>query len=300
MYRPPSLQTLRALEAAARLRSFSRAAKELGVTHGAISHRVREIEERMGTPMFERRGNTMEPTSAANQMLAVIRQALELIGSVFPHPAASGTQTLRIGILPSFARWLVPRLDEFHSAHPDIAVSLDARIEVSDFTAARLDAAIRYGQGSWPGLASERLMTDPLFPACSPAYKQRMKIQGIADFMRCRLLRNSWQPWTPWFQAVGLKMPEPSDSMPFDDSGLMMDAAVAGHGIGLVRRVVSYDAVRAGELVRLHPMDFPFSGYYHYAHRPGASESSPAVSSFGQWLAARLLEDFPEPSDDVR
>ena len=120
-----------------------------------------------------------------------------------------------------------------------------------------------------------------------------MNIRGIDDFARCRLLRNSWQPWTPWFQAVGLELPEPSDSMPFDDSGLMMDAAVAGHGIGLVRRVVSYDAVRDGELVRLHPMDFPFPGYYHYAYRPGASESSSAISSFGRWLTARLLTDFP-------
>jgi LysR family glycine cleavage system transcriptional activator len=293
MYRPPSLQTLRALEAAARLRSFSRAASELGVTHGAVSHRVREIERRLGTPMFERRGNTMEPTPAANQILAVVRQALELIGSVFPHPAAGGMRRLRVGILPSFARWLVPRLDVFHATHPGIVISLDARIEISDFATARLDAAIRYGQGAWPGLTAERLMTDPLFPACSPAYQRQMAVRDVGDFARCRLLRNTWQPWTPWFQAVGLALPEPADSMPFDDSGLLLDAAVAGHGIGLVRRVVAHDALDAGELVRLHPMDFPFSGYYHYVYGPGASESSPAILAFGRWLQARLLADFP-------
>jgi LysR family glycine cleavage system transcriptional activator len=294
MYRPPSIQTLRALDAAERLRSFSRAAEELGVTHGAISHRVREIEARLGSTMFERRGNSMEPTVAAQQILPVIRQSLALIASVFPPPVEPGQQMLRIGILPSFAaNWLVPRLDLFHIAHPDIAIALDARLEVSAIGAGGLDAAIRYGSGRWHGLTAERLLGDTVFPACSPDYKARMRIEGVADFARCHLLRNKWQPWTPWFQAAGTAMAEPADAPPYEDAGLMLDAAVAGHGIGLVRKVIAHDAIAAGRLIRLSPIEIPFEGAYHYVFPPAPSARSGAIAAFGAWLAQRLHAEFP-------
>lgn len=123
MYRPPSLQASRALDAAERFRSYSRAATELGVTHGAISYRIRELEERLGEQLFVRRGNSMEPTSAARRILPAIRQSLGLIVSAFPPPAPTGQQIIRVGVLPSFAaKWLVPRLGNFHMRHPDISV----------------------------------------------------------------------------------------------------------------------------------------------------------------------------------
>lgn len=307
MYRPPSIQTLRALEAAARHGSFSRAAEELGITHGAISHRVREIEERLGTRMFDRRGNAMVPTAAARQMLPVVRQALDLIGSLFPPPVAD-RQLLRIGVLPSFAaNWLVQRLDEFHDRHPHIAVSLDARLEVSVIGPGGVDAAIRHGHGDWPGLASDYLLQDWLFPVCSPAYRDRMAIAGIDDFARCRLLRKSWQPWMPWFHAAGLSLAEPHDTAPFDDAGLMLDAAAAGHGIALARAVIARDALAAGQLVRLSPIEIPFDGAYHYAWQASvdgranngksnngrsSNDRSGAIAAFGHWLKARLQQDF--------
>jgi len=293
MYRPPSIQTLRALEAAARHGSFSRAAEELGLTHGAISHRVREIEQRLDTRMFERRGNSMVPTAAARQLLPVVRQALELIGSLFPPPVAD-RQLLRIGVLPSFAaNWLVQRLDGFHEAHPHIAVSLDARLEVSVIGPGGVDAAVRYGQGEWPGLVADHLSQDWLFPVCSPAYRSRMAIDGAADFARCRLLRNSWQPWTPWFHAAGLQLAEPHDSAPFDDAGLMLDAAVAGHGIALARAVIAHDAISGGHLVRLSDVHIPFAGAYHYVSQPGQEGArGQAITAFGGWLKERLQQEF--------
>lgn len=249
MYRPPSIQTLRAFDAAARLNSFSRAAEELGITHGAVSHRIREIEERLGTTMFERRGNSMEPTATARQLLPVVRQSLDLIASVFPPPTIVGQQVLKIGVLPSFAaNWLVPRLNAFHATHPDIAITLDARLEMSKIGARGVDAAIRYGNGRWPGVSVERLLGDTLFPACSPEYCARMGIDGQGDFGRCHLLRNSWHPWTPWFHKAGLVMTEPSNSVPYDDAGLMLDATLAGHGVGLVRKIIAHDALATGRL----------------------------------------------------
>lgn len=295
MYRPPSLNTLRALEAAARHRSFTRAAEELGVTHGAISHRVREVEQRLGAAMFERRGNLMEPTQAARQILPTVRRSLELIASVFPAPPQGERQVLKIGVLPSFAaQWLVARLADFHDAHPGISIALDARIDVSRIGADGLDAGIRYGGGNWPGLASERLMTDMLFPACSPEYRARMEIAGLEDFARCRFLRNSWQTWTPWFQRAGISLPEPADSLPYNDAALMLEATIAGHGIALVRRVIAHDALQAGRLVRLSDVEIPFEGAYHFVW--DANTPKPrldAIAAFGAWLAARLRAEFP-------
>ncbi len=291
VYRPPSIQTLRALETAARLQSFSRAAEELGVTHGAISHRIREIEERLGARMFVRRGNAMEPTAEARQVLPVVRQALGLIASIFPPPPAAGEQVLRVGVLPSFAsNWLVPRLVEFQTLHPEIAIALDARVEVSHVGSGGLDAAIRYGAGAWPGLVSERLVGDMVFPACSPEYRSRMGIRGIDDFARCHLLRNVWQAWTPWFQKAGLELPEPSGGAPYHDAGLMLEAVFAGHGIALVRKVIASDALASGKLVRLSDIEIPFEGAYHYV----VASATDASRTFGAWLAERMAREFPD------
>ena len=299
MYRPPSIQTLRALDAAARLRSFSRAAAELGVTHGAISHRIREIEERLGEPLFERRGNSMEPTAAARRVLPAVRKALDLITSVFPPPLAAGPQVIRVGVLPSFAaNWLVPRLDDFHTLHPHVAVELDARLEVSPIGPGGLDAAIRYGSGGWPGLLVERLVSETLFPACSPAYRDQHGIRGAQDFGRGRLLRNSWHGWTPWFQRAGLDLAEPSEGMTYNDAGLMLDAAIAGHGIALVRRVIAHDAIAHEQLVRLSPIEIPYEGAYHYVRVPMSGLAASATDAFGMWLAGRMARDFPQGSTD--
>lgn len=295
MYQPPSLQTLRAFEAAARHRSYSRAAEELGLTHGAISHRIRELETRLGTIMFERRGNSMEPTLAARRLLPTLRQSLDLIASIFPAPATANRQVLRIGLLPSFAaHWLVPRLDAFHAAHPDVAVALAPTLETSRFGQGGVDVAIRYGDGNWPGLRVERLIGDTLFPACAPSYRTRMNIADPQDFARCRLLCNSWQSWTPWFRRAGLAMIEPSDPAPFDDAGLMVDAAIAGHGIALVRQVIAHDAIADGRLVRLSPIEIPFVGAYHYVRPTHASPKADAISAFGGWLTERLHREFGE------
>ncbi len=292
MYRPPSLQALRALDAAARLRSYSRAAEELGVTHGAISHRIREVEERLGERMFRRQGNGMEPTLAALRVLPAVRQSLELIATVFPPPIA-GPRLLRIGVLPSFAaNWLVPRLDDFHTAHPGVTIALDARLEISPIGPGGLDAAVRYGSGSWPGLTARRLVQETLFPACSPDYRERLAIERPEDLARCRLLRNSWQSWTAWFQQAGLPLAEPTEGMTYNDAGLVLDAAVAGHGVALVRKVIAHDAIAAGRLVRLSPVEIPYDGAYHYVTPPAASDPASASAAFGEWIAARLRQEF--------
>jgi LysR family glycine cleavage system transcriptional activator len=210
MHELPSLRSLRAFEMAARLRSYSRAAEQLGLTHSAISHAIRDLESRLGARFFERQGNGMQPTTAAHRLLPTIRQSLALLTSVFPEPSADGPTSLRISVLPSFAsHWLVRRLADFHARHPGIVIVLDSRIELASIGPKGVDAAIRFRDGRWPGLVSTWLAIDSAFPVCSPAYRAAMALETVEDLRRCRLLQHSWLTWTPWFQAAGALIPEP-------------------------------------------------------------------------------------------
>lgn len=288
------MATLRAFEAAARHRSFSRAGDELGLTHGAISHRIRGLEEQVGEHLFVRRGNTMEPTQAAARYLASVRKALDLLAATFGTGAAGGVRTLRIAVLPSFAsHWLVPRLHRFQAEHPDIVVSLDARLDIVPLGRGHADAAIRQGDGSWPGVYAERLVTEVAFPVCAPGYRARMTIETPADLARCHLLRHSWMPWTTWFASAGVDLPEPDDSASFTDAGLLIDMAVAGHGVMLGRTVVVADALASGRLVRLFDVSVPVAGAYWFVRPYAGGKLAKEVAAYGKWLATTLAQEFP-------
>jgi len=166
----PSVQSLRALEAAARHQSYTHAARELGLTHSAISHRIRELERRRKAVLFRRVGNRMLPTAAGQQLLAQVRAAIHLLEHAFVG-ASSGRarQRISIDVLPAFAvRWLAPRLHLLRQALPELELNLSMAVELSTLTDASLDAAIRFGPGKWPGIKERRLAGEVLFPVCSP------------------------------------------------------------------------------------------------------------------------------------
>lgn len=295
----PSLQTLRAFEAAVRHQSYSRAADELGLTHGAISHRIRELEARTGEVLFERSGNNMLPTNAARRMLPALRQAFDLLESLFPDQGPRERITLKIGVLPSFAAyWLIPRLKFFREEQPDIAITLDARLELVPVGRGAggggVDAAIRFGQGEWPGVSAERLVSELLYPVCAPDYQRRLDIRVPADLERCQLLRHSWVPWSLWLRAAGLDWGEPLQAPAWDDAGHVLDAAVAGDGVALARSVLVEDAIAAGRLVRLFDIEVPAPGAYYYLRSPQHSRLDRGIEAFGGWLR-RALENKTPP-----
>lgn len=292
MHDLPSFRTLRAFEAAARLRSYSRAAEQLGLTHSAISHAVRDLEVRVGTKLFERHGNTMQPTTFGNQLVPTIRQSLELLTSIFPQPAAEGPTHLRISVLPSFAsHWLIRRLADFHMRYPSIAIVLDSRIELANIGPKGVDAAIRFGEGEWSGLLSTRLATETAFPVCSPAYLARRDLTTAEDLRACRLLRHSWQPWTPWFHAAGLAVSEPLSPPPYEDAGLLVDAAIAGDGVALVRRLLVADGLSSGVLVQPFSTEIPFPGAYYLVRSSRSSPKDALIDHFTEWLLEKLGEE---------
>ena len=285
----PSIQTLRAFEAAGRLRSYSRAADELGLTHGAISHRIRELEVRIGTRLFERQGNSMRPTPAGQELLASVRHGLRLLERAFEPRLAPETRPLVASVLPVLAScWLVPRLGDFRARHPDIEVELRVTTELARFGSDGVDVALRYGAGGWPGVQSRRLGDEIVFPVCSPDYARRLSITRPEDLARCRLLRTPWQPWAPWLQAAGLAWDEPGDGPLYPDSSLLLRAAVAGEGIALSRRLLMTDDLAAGRLCR--PFDIAIDDpNAYYLVWPTASQRTAEIARLGDWLEAAMV-----------
>jgi LysR family transcriptional regulator, glycine cleavage system transcriptional activator len=287
----PSLQTLRAVEAAARHQSFTRAAEELGLTHGAISHRVRALEERLNVKLFLRAGRRMLPTRDGQLLLANIRAGLRQLESAFA--AAGATRTwppaaLVISVLsPVASRWLIPRLARFHDRHPDIDLDLRASAALCDLRAEGIDAAMRFGPGSWPGLAAVELAGERLFPVCSPAYRERMGIGTVTDLARCRLLRDPWQSWSPWLQAAGSDLDEPRAGPSYSEAALVLEAAAAGHGVALARGLLAHDDLAAGRLVRPFAVSIEHN-YRYYLAWPAQGRIHPAVGPFREWLKEEL------------
>lgn len=290
------MQTLRAFEAAARHGSYSAAASELNVTHGAISHRIRELEERLQVRLFQRTGRNMVPTREAVTLLAQVRQALGLLSLAFPQKTRRAGARLVIGVHPAFAtRWLIPRLGRFIESVPKLSVEIRSTADLGDFLAPGIDIAVRYGAGTWPNAASERIAGEVLFPVCSPQYQVRHRLQRPADLERCTLLRHAWLPWSPWLRESGLSIREPTGGLTLSDSAMLLEAAKAGQGVALARGLFAYDDLAAGALVRLFDVEVADTHAYYAVWRAGAALTAPAEAFLG-WLRRELKEHEPAVS----
>jgi LysR family glycine cleavage system transcriptional activator len=287
MERLPSIQTLRAFDAAARHGNYSAAAEELGLTHGAISHRIRELEDRLGASLFQRRGRVMAPTPEAVTLLAQVRQALALLRQTFPTKDEKAT-SLVVSLHPSLATcWLVARLGRFAAAHPNIELEIRSTADLGDFITPGVDVAIRYGGGGWPNVSAEALAGEVLFPICTPAYRDDHRLRQPGDLARCALLRHAWQPWSPWLRAAGLRLAEPTEGVVLSDSAMLIEAAASGQGVGLAAGLMVQDALASGRLVR--PFETAVDDVYSYflTWRAGKALGAPAIA-FRDWLLAEL------------
>lgn len=250
--RLPPLASLQAFEAAVRHENYSRAAEELALTHGAVSHHITALEARLGVKLFLREGGRMQPTEQGRLLVVKVRQALGLLERGFARPAAAARVRLTLSVLSSFAsRWLVPRLADFAAELPDVDLALDIRAGIADLEAGEADCAVRFGLGGWNELQQEQLFGDEHFPVCAPGFRGGLLPQQPAELAGCPLLRNPWIPWEPWLHAAGLEFPEPAGGFAFSDSSVVLDAAAAGLGIALARRILAESDLASGRLVRL-------------------------------------------------
>jgi len=292
--RIPPMQALRAFDAAARTGSLTRAAESLHVTHGAISHQIKALEEAFGVKLVERSGRGIRLTDEGERFAARLRGALtEISDAVREIADRSNPRQLRLSTLPSFAaRWLLPRIARFMKAHPDIDLEIRSSNGLVDFRRENVDVAIRHGAGQWPGVIAEHLLDEASFPVCSPRLAKGKLPQRPADLARFTLLRGEGEQWRPWFEAAGLDWPEPTRGPLYSDSSHMLQAAIEGQGIAIARSSLLGDDLRNGVLVKLFDIVVPLPRKYYLVYPPRMKDS-PKLDAFRKWLKQELNAKKP-------
>ena len=287
--RLPNFSALRAFEAAARHENFSRAAEELHLTHGAISHQVRGLEEELGRPLFVRHGRQVKITNDGLKFAQFLGKTFADINAATDSMRATSiNQRLTITSIPSFAaRWLAPRLGRFIELHPDIEVVLQSSGHMQDLAREGVDVGIRFGRGNYPGMVVLRLMGDVYYPVVSPHYRNGQLPAVPADLTRHMLLRST-ERWSPWLHAAGLELAEPSGGLLFEDLSMLIRSAADGNGVALVRHVVAMQEIASGQLLRLFDIATPSPDEYYFVTPPGAA-SKPQVTAFRDWLLEEIV-----------
>ncbi len=283
--RLPNLAALRAFEAAARHQNFSRAAEEIHVTHGAISHQVRALEQELGVELFARNGKRLTVTADGERFAATVRKSLgEIAAAADTLKTSAMHKRLTVTSLPSFAaRWLAPRLGRFIEQYPDTEVVLQSSSHLVDFTRETVDVGVRFGFGHYPGLTTELVMHDYYYPVASPNFNRGRLPRTLNELTRSALLRCDGEPWVPWFAAAGINHPEPVGGLLFQDSSMLVRAAIEGQGIALGRHAIVVNDLQAGDLVRLFDVAIQAEPSYYFVCLPSALQK-PEVQAFRNWL----------------
>lgn len=292
--RLPPLNALRAFEAAARHESFTRAAEELCVTQGAVSHQVKALEARLGVKLFTRKSQRLSITAAGREYVAVVRDALDRISlgtERLLQQQSSGVLT--VSTSPNFAsKWLVHRLGRFAESHPSINLRISASMDHIDFSSEDVDVAIRHSEGNETGLHVTRLYTEELFPVCSPKLlRGKAALRKPADLIRHKFLHlDNQQDWAKWLETVGVKGADLSRGFVLDQASMVIDAAVDGQGIALARTALTAHDILAGRLVRpfSRALEVPYS---YWIVCPKATSQLPKIVTFRNWLISEMTEE---------
>ncbi|MFB6446934.1 transcriptional regulator GcvA [Bradyrhizobium tunisiense] len=290
--RLPSLNGLRAFEAAARHLSFTLAASELNVTQTAISHQIRRLEEELGIRLFIRQNRALALTPEARDYLPGVRAAFnDLRLATDRLLRKDDDKVLTVSTLASLAaKWLLPRLTDFQEQHPGIDVRITTSTSLVDFQRDNVDAAIRYGRGQWPGLRADWLMADELFPVCSPSLLRGDRpLRRPEDLRHHPLLHTSSSnsdDWRLWLTAAGL----PADiarhpGITFDMIFMTIQAAIDGIGVAMGRTSYVQDDIAKGRLVVPFKIALPAdAGFYLVA--PEGRREAPKLMAFRNWMLA--------------
>jgi LysR family glycine cleavage system transcriptional activator len=292
--RLPPLNALRAFEAAARHLNFSRAADELSVTPGAVSQQIQNLEDYVGVALFKRTPKGLLLTDAAQTALPALREAFDRLAEAASLlTAAVDGRRLTLTAPPSFAaKWLMPRLKHFEEAYPQVDVWLSADIDIVDFAVGEIDLAIRYGSGRYPGLELKRLMSETVIPVASPALMAESPVARPEDLASHTLLHDgssdadeSCPDWTMWLAARGVRGVDGARGPRFNQSALVIEAAMRGRGVALAKRTLAQDDIDAGRLVA--PLqDSTAVDFAYYVVHPKAKGRLPQVKAFVNWISA--------------
>lgn len=284
-YLPP-LHYLSAFEAAARLGSFSAAARELALTQSAVSKQVAALEARLEAELFTRERQSVRLTAAGEQYATEVRGALQRLASASLNLRANPDGgTLRLAVLPTFAtRWLAPRLTDFVKRHPGVTLNLVTRIRPFDFREEPFDAAITVGDAEWVDTERQTLMPETLLPACSPELKARHAFNAPADLLKAPLLNLETRigVWTRWLSLHGVDTLA-EEPLVFDQFATAAQAAISGLGTALLPEFLIRSELDEGLLVSALPLPITSDSGYHLVW-PSARRDYPPLAAFRDWL----------------
>lgn len=284
--RPPSLRAIAAFEAAARHESFSKAAAELKLTQGAVSHAISSLEERLNVELFHRSSRQVVLTEAGRVFAGRVRLALSLLADAFDTRPWLDRNTLRVSALPAFARRiLAPLLPALRNELPDVILHLSSSPNLERIGIDH-DVGLRYGPGRWSGLSAVKIADETLFAVAAPGLAGQLP-RTPAEMPKHTLISHPEFPWAPWFQAAGLPASEPSASMWITDSDALVDAAAAGAGIALVRSRLAERELRLGTLIRLFDIEVRSAYAYWMVWNP-ATPKTELIDRFRHWLQRQL------------
>jgi len=281
----PSLNGLRAFEAAGRHHSFTAAAKELNVTQAAVSRMVRLLEERLGFALFRRHANALELTIQGQAFLSGLTDSFDSIARLTDQVAAMRAgPVLTVGVWPTLAvNWLIPRLTSFYHRHPEIEVRMATggamRPVRDDWT-----CTIRRDSAAWPGYVAEQLFLSTLVPVCTP--KLAAGLRQPSDLQNTTLIfvPHLSNDWPSWFEAAGLRAPiRPAGEVFFDNNAMAMQAVLDGVGVAIAQLLYVTDALKAGRLVAPFPIAATKQESWYLEYRP-ARETDAALLAFRNWL----------------
>lgn len=286
----PPLNALRVFEAAGRHLNFTRAAEELHVTQAAVSQQIRNLEERLGTRLFRRQHRRLLLTEEGQIYLPPVREALKHIAQATDRlQSRHMSGVLTVSVLPSFAsKWLVPRLHKFRDRHPDVDVRVSAFEWLVDFDRDQVDLAIRYGRGKWPGLRADPLLTEDVFPVCSPLLLDGPRaLRRPADLRHHTLLHDDYsrEDWRVWLTAAGVEGVDPGRGLSFSHTSIMLEAAENAQGVALGRTPLVADDLDRGRLVKPFRFSLP-ADYAYYIVCPVETADRPRIRAFREWLLA--------------
>jgi LysR family transcriptional regulator, regulator of gene expression of beta-lactamase len=287
------LNALRAFESSARHLNFTRAARELNVTQAAVSQQVRMLEERLGAALFKRLPRGLGMTDEGLALLPVLTDAFDRIDGVLKQFEGGRSrevfrEVLTVGVVGTFAiGWLMPRLARFREAHPFIELRLLTHNNIVDVAADGFDCAIRFGDGTWPGLQAVRLFAAPLGVLCAPEVVARLVTPR--DLFKETLLRSyRADEWARWFAAAGIE-PEAVRGPVFDSSRLMVEAAMQGAGVALAPVRMFERELQSERLVRAFDLEVDTGSYWVTWLK--SKRATPAMQSFMSWIVAQAEDE---------
>lgn len=293
----PSMNALRAFEAAARLGSVSRAAAELSLTRSAISHQLRFLERELRAKLVKRDGRGIALTPAGRRYARQIQRAFALLREpAAVADATSLTGTLRVGCVSGFCTyWLCRHIDDFHRLHPDVQLEIVRPAHLADVTGGGAQIYLVFGNGDWPERWVEPVASLDFFPVCSPGLINKAGSLGSPeDLARCTLLHLiDPTDWGRWLAAARTRGVDPDSGIFFSDIHFVISAAMAGQGVAIGDALICGQALRQGQLIRPFAVNVSGTGSYYVVAEHDVVDQ-PAVAAFRAWLVDKLSEELRE------